>query len=443
MTRALFCLVLSLQLFALAARAQLPPPTSVRNFVDITITGITPATAVKSQQVGINYSVSTSLLPVRGTVRAEFEGQVVESAPLTLDRQAAATGVLYLVPNQADSGTLTVSFLPLPPAGCEAPQVMHGRECLESALSMASQKLTVAAPTVHVRIAGMTWADIALKDSRDGTGSAPNGYQCISHDPGCGWWGNDGTDKFFGSKPLPAGASIEGVMFDQYWPKDVDSASGSGAWTWFDSSGTYFAHLTNGGGLSKVKWNNTCTAGFAGKPLNYSISFLVAMPEGTDLGEPTFDPGASPNSTCAWTGYVADPVVVSNLPPASSSGWSGQILYCNATPAYETLYLHIRATRLSSLAGAQGQLGPMVEDNIPVSIPPGGSGGSQAPFSTQRIYQQGTWSITSVYLTDTPTSPPNVTVKNLQKPQNTLPMQSPLPAGLSQPLFDFRGGNCL
>jgi hypothetical protein len=111
------------------------------------------------------------------------------------------------------------------------------------------------------------------------------------HNPGCGWWGNDGVDEFFNQRALPPGAKLESIEFVQYWPEGVDSVSGSGAWTWLNSSGSYYArNASTDSARPSIKWNNTCVGGFGGKELEYSISFIVSMPQGTDLGEPTDDP---------------------------------------------------------------------------------------------------------------------------------------------------------
>jgi hypothetical protein len=41
------------------------------------------------------------------------------------------------------------------------------------------------------------------KDRGDATGPT-NGYMFVTHNPGCGWVGNAGQDKFFSAqKPLP------------------------------------------------------------------------------------------------------------------------------------------------------------------------------------------------------------------------------------------------
>lgn len=163
---------------------------------------------------------------------------------------------------------------------------------------------------VKKRMSGINYLDFDKQDSRDGY-VAKNGFLCVQHDPGCGWWGNNGSDKFFGTgKVLPAGLRVLGASYTNFWPSNVyvDSFAGWG-------TGSYGAKLEGGGSYPfNVNWYNTCWSAYGGKSVHYAITFEVEMPEGTDIGEETFDPSEPATSTvCLPDGYLP------NKPTSESS----------------------------------------------------------------------------------------------------------------------------
>jgi hypothetical protein len=437
--------VLFLVALAVSQDAPSQPKLPLTQVVQISLTNdsVSPAIPIAGQPVSVSYTI-TAAVPTAGVVVGEFQGANLPQAGggnATIKPDAPLTGTMVIPAPIAGTGTLTVSLVRAPNPNCTGNRLAQN-EAVCGAVTFATAKLdmTVVEPTVHVRIAGTTYSQIARKDNGDGT-SANGAYQCVVHNPGCGSWGNDGNDLFFSQKSLPPGAKLEGTTIDQYWPTDVDSATGSGPWTWLDSAGTYYAHLNSDDPVyPNVKWNNTCSGGFSGKNLNYAISFLISMPKGTDLGEPSYDKSTTAVSTCAWGNYSPIPVTISS--GGAQSGWSGTVLYCNPSTVVVNEYLHIRATLVKAYTNAQGSAGPMVEDNLKLTFNPAGSVGSTSGFSTSSKYQQGTWQITSVYITPSPTSPPNATVKSPDS-LSGLPITAQLPSGLGAPVFDFRGGNCL
>jgi len=437
-----------------SAAAQ-PPPSATQAAkqavaVTLDITSTSPANPVAGQAVTVNYTIQLySILgtPVEGYVTGDFQGIALQqpnaaSVPtVSLQPSQPVTGSLVIPAPAAGPGVLSLGFYRGPvPAGCKG-KFANVSHCSASAIASATANLNIAEPIVQVRISGATYAHISRPDSRDQT-TDNNGYLYVMHDPGCGWWGNDGKDMFFDQKALPAGATLIKPNFDQYWPLGIDSSSGSGAWTWFDSSGTYYAHLNGDDpGHPYVKWNNTCAGGFGGKNLWYSISFVISMPKGTQLGEPTYDPGLQ-------APYVPDryspvPVVIGPV-TNQASGWEGQVFLCNPGNTAADEYLHIRATLATPNSGAQGSAGPMVEDNLPLQFAPGGVSGSVSGFKTALTYKRGTWKITDVYLTTAQAFPANAAVKNavhlLGLPAN--PISAVLPGNIGSPIFDFRGGSC-
>jgi hypothetical protein len=112
--------------------------------------------------------------------------------------------------------------------------------------------------------------------------------------------------------------------------------------------------------------------------------------------------------------------------------------FCNPSTATVTYYLHLRAKLVTAYDGAKGDT-TMTEDNLPLQFSPGGSAGATATYRTSEKYQQGTWQITDVYLTTSPTTPPDAQVKNPAR-LPSLPLAANLPGA---PTFDFRGGACL
>ncbi|MEP7074546.1 MAG: hypothetical protein ABI878_01945 [Acidobacteriota bacterium] len=167
---------------------------------------------------------------------------------------------------------------------------------------------------VHKRISGKQYLSFASGDSKDAY-SSKNGYMCVVHNPGCGWFlssGNNGGDKFFGDgKDLPPGVKVEGAYFHQYWPVGITADPGGNIF----GTGSYGSEISGGGSYPyTVNWKNTCWQDYGGKNLNYTVSFIVSMPEGTDLGEETFDDGPSTSDSCLPENYVA------NKPTGSSPG---------------------------------------------------------------------------------------------------------------------------
>jgi hypothetical protein len=157
---------------------------------------------------------------------------------------------------------------------------------VQAVVALGNVKLVVK------RISGIHYLKFSKGDPSD-TYSETDGYLCVSHNPGCGWWGNNGKDKFFNQDiPLPPLCTIVGTDFTQFWPDGITTTGSSGS---LGGWGSYGAHLDAGSpdGSSPyvVPWNNACQGDFTGKILYYHISFLVSMPEGTDMGEPVFDPG--------------------------------------------------------------------------------------------------------------------------------------------------------
>ena len=259
---------------ALSQPPKPPGPPGPIHFVNMTITSISPTNPTSGQKVTINYSIGVigvAVTPITGIVEGSYQGVSLQqaaggSAPIiSLPLHGAVTGALVIASAPLGQGTITLGFYPPPPASCTRGGPIDLARCRTIPIETITASLTVVAPTVTVRISGTTYSHIAAPDSHDGA-TPNNGYLCVLHDPGCGWWGNDGKDTYFTQKQLPAGAKLVGVDFNQYWPFGVDSGSGSGAWTWFDSSGSYFAHLNQDVPTQPyVKWNNTCAAGFCGQ----------------------------------------------------------------------------------------------------------------------------------------------------------------------------------
>jgi hypothetical protein len=314
--------------------------------------------------------------------------------------------------------TSSVLLAALLMSGCESCQ----REIIRELEVLGSVKF------VLVRISGVNHINLAKPDNGDNY-VAENGYLCVTHTPGCGWWGNSGTDEFFSpDKPLPPLCTVVGVNFTQLWPNGIASSASGGTLGGWGSYGAKF----DSGSYSYVDWKNACQGVFGGKNLHYRISFIVSMPQGTDLGEDTLDQ-ASPISGCKIAGFSEDPQPSGPSTPqfASPSGFSGQVLYCNVTPAVAGGKLHIEATCTHPLSGAQGS-GSMSVD-VPVSFQPSGGGvPAVSQFNTGTAFQQGTWQITKAQIVGLTGALPG------------LPLTVNLPGNPGSPVLDFTsGGQCV
>lgn len=299
--------------------------------------------------------------------------------------------------------------------GCQS----CGDEIVKDIVTLSQLKI------VEKRIAGGGFIELDRPNGNDNLVST-NGFSCVYHNPGCGISGNSGVDKFFFNKnPLPLFCKLVRVEFTPFWPKGIDPKSGiGGLFGW----GTYQSTMKiNIDGSVEVDWNNACQGSFAGKDLFYQISFIITMPEGTDMGENVFDV-ATQVPQCAPSDYTSTPAIMNNPTSLESSGFSGIVKYCNITGSNALGTLHIEGTCTKPLANALGN-STMVED-IPVQfVPSGGGVASQTGFVTKTIYKQGTWNITKVQLV---------------KLTNPLPPIAPLqlPGMLGQPIFDFSFNSC-
>jgi len=217
-------------------------------------------------------------------------------------------------------------------------------------------------PVVQKRIAGTNYISFARKDSKDSY-TAQNGFLCVTHNPGCSWFlssGNSGTDRFFDNNhPLPPGCKVDGVYFTQYWPKSICSSGSGGIGGW----GSYGAKLDGGGSYAYgVSWNNACQSDFGDKNLYYTISFIVSMPQGTDMGESVFDVNATTNS-CQPHDYIAYHPSDCATPPShcsilKSAYYSLNLLYVQQFEG-PIIYSGI----LSINNGCQGTLTKITNDN--------------------------------------------------------------------------------
>ncbi len=290
---------------------------------------------------------------------------------------------------------------------------------VQAVVALGNVKLVVK------RISGIHYLKFSKGDPAD-TYSESNGYLCVSHNPGCGWWGNNGKDKFFNPDvPLPPLCTIVGTDFVQFWPDGIASSGSSGG---LGGWGSYGAHLDQGSpdGSSPyvVPWNNACQGDFSSKVLYYHISFLVSMPEGTDMGEPVFDQGVDNPQVCLPSGYST--ASQSGTPTTViPSGFEGTATVCNPSNVPVSGQMVIWATLTTALSGAQG-VGVM-KDTSAITFP-AGPGAVSATYRTAQKYQQGTWNVTLVKLI------------GVTGNFSAVPFMTTLPGSLGNPSFDFSGG---
>jgi hypothetical protein len=278
-------------------------------------------------------------------------------------------------------------------------------------------------PTVVVRVAGTSGFFLDAKDAKDGSSSS-QGWICVVHDPGCGVVGNDGTDRFFASG-LPPLAKITGVSFQAIAPGGLPATTGTAT-----NVGSYGANLlpgpTDGSQPIRVNWSNTCngsTSPYYAKPVFYAMSFIVSMKKGTDLGEQTFDPNATPAPpTCAPASFTTPPLGTTSGP----SNFAGVVFVCN--PGLVKTSLIIKATLTAPLnAGATGQTS--MDESDPVTFAEVGLGIWKATFATAPKYKPGSWTINAVQ------------VSGITGPMANIKAELPGPPG--SPALDFTGGSCV
>lgn len=273
----------------------------------------------------------------------------------------------------------------------------------------------------------MNYIEFDKKDSGDGF-TNKDGFLCVIHNPGCGITGNNGEDKFFSlNKQLPATAKLEKVEFTPFWPAGLGPGSGGTIGGWGSFGMQQKGGPTDPSQTVLVDWNNACQGTFAGRNLDYSVSFIVSVPHGMDLGEQTFDPAQQTESSCKFDGTTTD-TETPKTPGVNSSGLSGTVRICNAGIDGTNGTLHLEGALTTAVSGAQGT--DKMKEDIPLQFQPSGSAGSVTPFSTQQIYKQGTWQITSAKVVGLTGAYPN------------LPFTTQLPGGPGSTNLDFTGGRC-
>ncbi len=134
------------------------------------------------------------------------------------------------------------------------------------------------------RMSGASFFHMHKPESKDYF-TAQNGILLVSHDPGCGISGNNGTDNFTldNLNNSSNGFYIEKVEFHQFWPK---VGGQSNPWS-FAGAGSYGATQKS---WFAYHWNNSCEDPYRGKKLFYIVSFIVSVPPGNfQIGEPLYD----------------------------------------------------------------------------------------------------------------------------------------------------------
>ena len=229
---------------------------------------------------------------------------------------------------------------------------------------------------------------------------AEDGFLHVSHNPGCGWTGNNGNDTFFTPQlHLPFWATIQAVEFEQFWPKER-KPSGCGVGGWF-GGGSYLTKMDHGDlsvryptePLVTVHWENTCCGEYIGKNIEYVISFIVLVPEtlvraGEALGEPMFDPNQTPLSSIKppngfQLSQAPAPTQPPTQPPTPSRGSNKFVLY-NCTAERHTVYVWL-SDQTASTGKQVGTLNPQYDASG--SCPAGGSGPLEVPLTDGHVYQ--------------------------------------------------------
>ena len=310
-----------------AARAQKPhaPNSQIFEFTRATlrIVSIEPAAPVADAPITVSYEVHAAeqlTKAITGIVGGHFSGSSLGppgGGPpkyFTLQPGGTVSGKLVIQSPTAGAGRVALTFGGEPICTGVGKVGINGNtpgSCTRTILATAERDLTVEQPIVTVRIAGSTYAKLTLPDSGDHS-TAASGFQCVTHNPGCGWKGNNGDDTFFVVKALPPGVRLQSTEFLQYWPAGLN-ANDAGSRNALHT-GSYGATINRSvPEKPTVLWNNTCWATFNNKNVNYSISFLLSMRKGTSVGEQTFDPSEKA-SPCLPEGYSAVPPTIRGTP---------------------------------------------------------------------------------------------------------------------------------
>lgn len=279
-TRTTALSILIWMLPSVVANAQ-PPNHGVSQVVGptIEIQKLEPEHPTEGQVQKIFFTL-TNWLPnqTSGWVSANFAGVTNQNTDTQItvtnlaSRGSISDAVSIMTPRPGDSTKIVVVYYDK--------EFILNRGFRKRLIAQAEMDVDILHSYVSKRISGSSFFTLSKPDPHDSYSDA-SGYLVVRHDPGCGWVGNDGTDKFFVNKPLPVGAKIDHIDYRQWWPTQRECDS---AWSWLNDSGSYNARFDNA--TDSIRWHNACTGAYSGKGVYYTISFTVSMLTGTDLGEP-------------------------------------------------------------------------------------------------------------------------------------------------------------
>jgi hypothetical protein len=295
-------------------------PAHALTLMRLTITSTSPTPPTDGAPFVVGYHLTNNGATAHTGTIYGFFGRPFDATStgkkVTVGAGSSVDGVLTMTAAPpAGSHTLTTSFYDpplettnvIPISVCGTPtSIRQEGLCLQAPLAQATETLAVAVPNISVRFGASAYAKISKPDSSDSFGLR-SGYLFVEHNPGCTFGplshGNNGTDTFFATQPLPAFTLLTGVDFVQFWPigKKPDST--------IFGIGSYGATLQLDGTAPHyvVKWNNTCEGNLAGKPLIYAISFRVTTAQGTNFGETPVLVSAQPGLPEVPAGYSTTP----------------------------------------------------------------------------------------------------------------------------------------
>jgi hypothetical protein len=127
------------------------------------------------------------------------------------------------------------------------------------------------------QISGAEYLDFAKEDDADYY-ETYDGVLLAYHDPGCGFSGNEGDDKFFVSKSLPPDCWLLEYSYKAFFPNNRPGAWGVG----LNNAGSYGSRITKKPTANDesliIHWENSCTGSLENEQTVYAVSFLVFGP---------------------------------------------------------------------------------------------------------------------------------------------------------------------
>ena len=252
------------------------------HLVNVEIGAVVPQQPAEGQPFRVWYrAFNTGLfkIAVSGYIAVTYNGKTLyrffDQVPEQVSVGREVDGWLEFTAGSAGVSELELRFTSCAPVRGVSPT------CGKSETVYARTSIPLVVVSGEWRTSGVSFITVGSPVSQDPPLKDVGGRLVVTHDPGCGTIGNNGTDAFY--PVFPPGATYAGTDFGSDPTKTSGGLIGEAG-----SIGVEINYAVPGvPGISPpaypyVRWKNTCFGALKGEPLVYWISFRFRMPPGMD-----------------------------------------------------------------------------------------------------------------------------------------------------------------